>query len=75
MGGGKDRIDDGPNMNAETSFRPPGVKKLRWVAWDEASNRFELEGIFTAGDLRTLAEWLDNPEHPVSMNLKLSKIE
>lgn len=28
MGGGKDGIDDGLNMNAETSFRPPIGKKL-----------------------------------------------
>lgn len=46
-------------------MKPKASKQYRWIAWEESTNRLEIDGLFTAQDLRKLADWLDNPEHPV----------
>ena len=48
----------------------------RWIAWEGATNRLELQGLFTAGDLRSLADWLDDPTHPtISPEVPIMKVE
>lgn len=53
---------------------------FRWIAFEEDTCRLELQGVFTAEDLRNLADWLDDPDHPVVaagipvMKVKLSRL-
>jgi len=56
------------------------VSKMKWrgLFYQRLGNRMEMNGTFTADDLRKIADWLDNPEHPVGpfhqIELKLSPI-
>lgn len=50
-------------------------KKFRWIEWNDTINRLELEGTFTAQDLRNLADWIDNPEHPCIAGLPVIKVD
>ena len=50
---------------------------FRFIAYEKATNRMELNGIFTADDLRKCADWLDIPVKGEGnwINIKLSPIK
>lgn len=52
----------GKSMTCEKEIRPYG---FRWIGYDEKRGRLQLQGDFTAADLRNLADWLEDPDHPV----------
>lgn len=33
---------------------------FHWLCWDERTKRMEIQGHFTAKDLRNIAEWMDS---------------
>lgn len=41
------------------------TKKFRFLQWEEDTNRMDIDGVFTAQDLRNIANWLDDPDHPI----------
>lgn len=39
----------------------PYSRGWRWIGYDEQSKRIDLKGLFSAKDLRVLADWMDKP--------------
>jgi hypothetical protein len=58
--------------------RPYVSPNFRWLSLNESGTRLDLQGVFTSGDLRKLADWLDNPKHPtiagVMIDVELSPL-
>lgn len=52
------------------------TKRWRWLGWEPDTNRMEVAGLFTATDLRKLADWLDIPDKGEGnvINVKLSEL-
>jgi len=70
--------DSDPAVHVQRLVRPTfkSNKCFRWMAWEEETNRLELDGVFTASDLRNLAAWLEDPIHPcLSQELPVMKVE
>lgn len=55
----------------------PIVQKMfRWMAYEASTQRMELDGLFTANDLRVIAGWLENgKKNVVFIDLPLSPMK